>query len=198
MPLGWHLGPLSDIASVVMGASPPGATYNDLGIGVPLVNGPVEYGDFFVEKKKWTTQPTRLSCKGDLILCVRGSTGRRAFADDEYCLGRGVCAIRALRSAQALINRLVLDGLAELLSKTTGSVFPNLSSKDIKSLRVVVPPSPIVELYCELVAPLDRRIWTNVSASRILSTLGDTLLPKLISGELSVRDAKRLVAEAAA
>src|SRR5262249_346992 len=152
-----------------------------------------------VEKKKWTTQPTRLSCKGDLILCVRGSTtGRHAFADDEYCLGRGVCAIRALRSAQALINRLVLDGLPELLSKTTGSVFPNLSSEGIKRLRVVVPPSPIVELYCELIALLDRRIWNNVSESRILSTLRDTLLPKLISGELSVRDAKRLVTEAAA
>jgi type I restriction enzyme, S subunit len=88
MPLGWHLGPLSDLASVVMGASPPGETYNELGVGIPLVNGPVEYGDFFLETRKWTTQPTRLSCRGDLILCVRGSTtGRHAFADDEYCLG---------------------------------------------------------------------------------------------------------------
>jgi type I restriction enzyme S subunit len=197
MPLGWHLGQLSDVASVVMGASPPGETYNESGVGVPLVNGPVEYGNFFLEKKKWTTRPTQLSRKGDLILCVRGSTtGRHAFADDEYCLGRGVCAIRALRSAQALVNRLVLNGLPELLSKTTGSVFPNLSSEDIKSFSVVVPPSPIVELYCELVAPLDQRIWNNVSESRTLSTLRDSLLPKLISGELRVKHAQPLVHEA--
>src|ERR1700730_9649982 len=70
MPLGWGLGQLSDIANVVMGASPTGETYNDLGIGIPLVNGPVEYGDFFLEKKKWTTQPTRLSRHTDLIICV--------------------------------------------------------------------------------------------------------------------------------
>jgi type I restriction enzyme S subunit len=198
MPSGWHLGQLSDIATVVMGASPPGETYNDLGTGVPLVNGPVEYGDFFVEKKKWTTQPTRLSCKGDLILCVRGSTtGRHAFADDEYCLGRGVCAIRALRSAQALVNRLVLDGLPELLAKTTGSVFPNLSSDDIKSFRVVVPPLPIVKLFCDLIAPLDQRVWNNVSERRTLSKLRDLLLPKLISGELRVRDAETLIEKVA-
>jgi type I restriction enzyme S subunit len=199
MPLGWHLGPLSDLASVAMGASPPGETYNELGVGFPLVNGPVEYGDFFLERKKWTTQPTRLSCRGDLILCVRGSTtGRHAFADDEYCLGRGVCAIRARGSAQALVNRLVLDSLPELLAKTTGSVFPNLSSEDIKSFRVVVPPPPIAKLYCELVAPLDQRIWHNVLENRVLSTLRDALLPKVISGELRVRQAKRFVAEAAA
>jgi type I restriction enzyme S subunit len=198
MPLGWHLGQLSDIASVVMGASPPGETYNELGIGVPLVNGPVEYGDFFVEKKKWTTQPTRLSCKGDLILCVRGSTtGRHAFSDDEYCLGGGVCAIRAIRSEQALVNRLVLDGLPELLSKTTGSVFPNLSSEDIKSLRVVIPPLPIAKLFCNLIAPADQRVWNNVSESRTLSMLRDTLLPRLISGGVRVKDAERVVAEVA-
>jgi type I restriction enzyme S subunit len=192
------LGQLSDIASVVMGASPPGETYNELGIGVPLVNGPVEYGDFFVEKKKWTTQPTRLSCKGDLILCVRGSTtGRHAFSDDEYCLGGGVCAIRAIRSEQALVNRLVLDGLPELLSKTTGSVFPNLSSEDIKSLRVVIPPLPIAKLFCNLIAPADQRVWNNVSESRTLSMLRDTLLPRLISGGVRVKDAERVVAEVA-
>jgi type I restriction enzyme, S subunit len=197
MPLGWHLGPLSDLASVVMGASPPGETYNELGVGIPLVNGPVEYGDFFLETRKWTTQPTRLSCRGDLILCVRGSTtGRHAFADDEYCLGRGVCAIRAIGSAQALVNRLVLVGLPELLSKTTGSVFPSLSSEDIKSFGVVIPPLPIGELYCELVAPLDQRIWNNVSENRSLSALRDLLLPKLIAGELRVKEAERVVGEA--
>jgi type I restriction enzyme S subunit len=196
MPLGWRLGPLSDVASVVMGASPPGETYNERGVGVPLVNGPVEYGDFFLEKKKWTTQPTRLSRKGDLILCVRGSTtGRHAFANDEYCLGRGVCAIRATGSAQALVNRLVLDGLPKLLSKTTGSVFPNLSSEDIKSFDVVVPPLPIVELYCGLVSPLDQRTWNNVSESRTLCLLRDSLLRKLISGELRVKDSEQLVHE---
>jgi type I restriction enzyme, S subunit len=198
-PIGWLYGRLADVADVIMGSSPPGETYNDSGIGMPLVNGPAEYGAFFLDKKKWTTEPTRVCRTGDLIVCVRGSTtGRHAFADDEYCLGRGVCAIRAFDSAQVLLNRQVLDHLPELLSKTTGSVFPNLSGDDIKSFRVLLPPAPLAKLYCGLVNPLDRRIWANVSESRTLAALRDTLLPKLISGELRVKDAERVVAEAAA
>jgi type I restriction enzyme S subunit len=72
-----------------MGASPSGETYNDARIGTPLINGPVEFGEYFAAKSKWTTSPTRLSKVGDLIFCVRGSTtGRRVIADDVYCLGR--------------------------------------------------------------------------------------------------------------
>ncbi|MEO0487922.1 MAG: restriction endonuclease subunit S, partial [Cyanobacteria bacterium J06659_2] len=74
IPKGWRASNLEEIAEVVMGASPKGDTYNEEGIGTPLVNGPVEFGDYFVVKRKWTTAPTRLSQAGDLIFCVRGST----------------------------------------------------------------------------------------------------------------------------
>ena len=115
-----------------MGASPKGDTYNEQEIGIPLINGPVEFGEYFLVKKKWTTAPTRLSQTGDLILCVRGSTtGRRVIADDVYCLGRGVCAIRTLTNEQLFINQTIDTNLDQLLAKTTGSVFPNLSSSDI-------------------------------------------------------------------
>ena len=73
-PLGWENGALEDVAEIIMGASPDGSTYNTNGVGVPLVNGPVEYGDFFLRRIKWTTSPSKLSKYGDLILCVRGST----------------------------------------------------------------------------------------------------------------------------
>jgi len=122
-PQGWLSGQLSDIAEVIMGASPNGDSYNSLGIGVPLVNGPVEFGEFFLQKSKWTTEPTRMSCSDDLIVCVRGSTtGRYAHADDEYCLGRGVCAIRAKSGIQAFVDCNIIDRMSELLLKTTGSV----------------------------------------------------------------------------
>src|SRR5207253_1757899 len=41
-PVGWENGVLEDVAEIIMGASPDGSTYNSDGIGVPLVNGPVE------------------------------------------------------------------------------------------------------------------------------------------------------------
>ena len=116
IPKGWRVGVLADVAEIVMGSSPPGSSYNDDGIGTPLVNGPVEFGDYFAEKRKWTTQVTRLSERNDLIFCVRGSTtGRRVVADDVYCLGRGVCAIRAKDKVWAFVHQLMRSELAQLL-----------------------------------------------------------------------------------
>ncbi|MHB9131020.1 MAG: restriction endonuclease subunit S [Armatimonadota bacterium] len=74
IPRGWTIGKLSDIATVIMGQSPKGETYNDTGDGTPLINGPVEFGEYFPVKAKWTTEPTRLCQANDLIFCVRGST----------------------------------------------------------------------------------------------------------------------------
>jgi type I restriction enzyme S subunit len=198
IPQGWHVGPLRKLAEVVMGLSPKGETYNDVGNGSPLVNGPVEFGDFFPIKSKWTTTPTRLSKEGDLIFCVRGSTtGRRVVADDVYCLGRGVCAIRAIHDNQAFVNQTIDFNLERLLAKTTGSVFPNLSAPDIKGFEVLIPQESQIDRYCEMTQPLKQKIWLNVAESQTLGTLRNVLLPKLLSGDIRVREAEREVEQVA-
>ncbi len=78
-----------------MGQSPPGDTYNENNEGVPLINGPVEFGpDPFSETiiGKFTTAPSKMCKKGDLLICVRGATtGRTNIAGFDACIGRGVC-----------------------------------------------------------------------------------------------------------
>jgi type I restriction enzyme, S subunit len=197
-PINWQVGRLADFADVIMGASPSGETYNTNGVGVPLVNGPAEYGEFFIESLKWTTAPTRLSRRGDLILCVRGSTtGRHVFSDGEYCLGRGVAAIRAKPGIQSFVDRLVLDDLPGLLTKATGSVFPNLASKDLQGFEVIKPPEALVTAFCKIVDPLRERCWRNVEESGTLASLRDMLLPRLLSGQIRLREAEKMVEEAA-
>ena len=190
-PEGWKLGSLEDVAVITMGASPDGSTYNDRGEGVPLVNGPVEYGNFFLRQIKWTTAPNKLSCRGDLIFCVRGSTtGRHAFADGEYCLGRGVCSIRGIGNQQEFVDGCILGHLDRLLQKTTGSVFPNLSGDDIRKFDVLIPTDVVRKMYCETVRPLRDQGWANVAQSETLTSTRDLLLPKLMSGDIRVKDAE--------
>jgi type I restriction enzyme S subunit len=194
IPKGWRVGKLSELAEVVMGSSPKGDTYNEDGIGIPLVNGPVEFGNYFLVKKKWTIAPTRLSISGDLIFCVRGSTtGRRVIADDVYCLGRGVCAIRAPQGQQSFINQTINLGLDRLLAKTTGSVFPNLNTLDIKEFEILLPPEMLIQKYCLLEYPLTKRVWHNIQESESLTTIRNSLLPRLLSGEIQVKEAEKLV-----
>lgn len=187
IPENWKIGRLEEIAEIVMGASPKGDTYNEDGIGIPLVNGPVEFGEYFLVKRKWTTSPTRLSQPGDLVFCVRGSTtGRRVIADDVYCLGRGVCAIRGFKNTQLFVNQTIEIELERLLSKTTGSVFPNLSSSDLREFEVLVPTQSVIEVFCSSVQPLNEEILANIHQIETLKATRDVLLPKLLTGQLQV------------
>ncbi|MGC2121234.1 MAG: restriction endonuclease subunit S [Xanthobacteraceae bacterium] len=195
IPTGWRVGRLEEVASVIMGLSPSGDSYNTEAIGTPLINGPVEFGEYFPAKSKWTTHPTRMSTQGDLVLCVRGSTtGRRIVADGAYCLGRGVCAIRPRSVGRTFLYELISSQLDRLLSKTTGSVFPSLSSPDIKRFTIVVPDPRVLLEFDRVAEPFTDRAEANILTSRTLMSLRDALLPKLISSELRLKDAEKFVA----
>ncbi len=75
--------------------------------------------------------------------------------------------------------------LAEMRIKGTGVAIPGLNSTAVRSLGVLVPPRPIVDAFTRHAAPLITSLLANAHESRTLATLRDTLLPKLLSGELS-------------
>jgi len=75
--------------------------------------------------------------------------------------------------------------LAEMRIKGTGVAIPGLNSTAVRSLAVLVPPPLIVQAFTKQAAPLITRLLANAKQSRTLATLRDTLLPRLLSGELS-------------
>lgn len=137
----WEVKALEDIAEVIMGQSPEGSSYNRKAVGSPLINGPTEFTDMYPIKIQWTTRPTKFCRNFDLLLCVRGSsTGRINISDDEYCIGRGIAAIRAkLNANTAFITFQVRLAVQEILSLTTGSTFPNLDGKSIRRIPIPFP-----------------------------------------------------------
>ena len=129
--------PLSDLAKIVMGQSPPGSSYNDRGEGTPLLNGPSEFGPEFPTAVQWTSVPTRLSETGDILFCVRGATaGRMNMADGTYCLGRGLAAIRTEPGQRAFLFRVLESYYPRFQSTGVGSTFINISKKDLTDLPI--------------------------------------------------------------
>ncbi|SFB60974.1 restriction endonuclease subunit S [Azotobacter beijerinckii] len=197
VPRGWMWSDLEEIATVIMGLSPNGDSYNAEGEGVPLINGPVEFGEYFPVQTKWTNSASRLSKAGDLIFCVRGSTtGRRVVSDGEYCIGRGVCVVRSRNGSPSFIYQTINFGLHRLLAKTTGSVFPSLSAPDIKGFQVLKSSTDAMVAYERITEPLLQQVQNNHRKAQTLTHLSDTLLPRLISGQLRVPEAEALVEEA--
>ena len=87
--------------------------------------------------------------------------------------------------------------MEEMRVRGTGVAVPGLNSTQVKSLSILVPPPAITAAFEATVGPLVTRVLASCNQSRTLAALRDLLLPKLISGELRVKDAERIVAEAA-
>lgn len=142
-PKGWRIVRLGDVCTITMGQSPEGASYNNKGIGEPLLNGPSEFGVRHPVAVQWTSQPVRFAEPGDILLCVRGATtGRKNMADGRYCIGRGLAAIRGKDGAAATeFLWFLLDVIvASLLANSAGSTFPNLPGEKLSQLPIALPP----------------------------------------------------------
>ena len=139
----WPMVELGEVCEIIMGQSPPGETYNIDEKGVPLINGPVEFGPEPFSRttiNQYTTAPRKMCREDDLILCVRGSTtGRMNIAGYSGCIGRGVAAIRSSTS-QLWVNYIINSLRKTIYQLGGGSTFPNVTSKDLATLQIPLPP----------------------------------------------------------
>lgn len=160
----WEIGKLSDIAEIVMGQSPPGETCNETENGLPLLNGPTEFGGHHPDPVQFTTDPRKYAEIEDLLFCVRGSTtGRMNWADQRYAICRGIAAIRHKdgKEYQPFLKAVVDAGLPTLLASATGSIFPNVSREQLRDLECVLPPLAEQKRIAEVLGALDEKIELN-------------------------------------
>ena len=163
----WPMVELREVCKIIMGQSPPGETYNIDGKGIPLINGPVEFGPKPFSRtiiNKYTTAPTKMCREHDLILCVRGSTtGRMNIAGYSGCIGRGVAAIRS-ETSQLWVNYVINSLRDRIYQLGAGSTFPNITAKDLAALQIPLPP---LETQRQIVAGLEAE-QTLIAANREL------------------------------
>jgi type I restriction enzyme S subunit len=178
LPEGSRVGKLSDIASIIMGQSPEGESYNESGEGCPLINGPVEFGEYFTIKTKWTTEPKKICKKGDLIFCVRGSTvGKNVIANDKYAIGRGVCAISS--EYQFYLIQLIKTNIFEILKDVTGSTFPNIDRATLGNYPVIISNDDRLQNFENKTMPIFEMFEIKAKENQKLTELKTLLLSKL-------------------
>ena len=182
--------PIFEIAEIIMGQSPTGDTYNHIGDGLPLLNGPTEFGYYNPECTMFTTDSKRECKQGDLIFCVRGSTtGRMNWADQIYSLGRGVCAIRGENQLKTKYIKYCLDAYLDgLLQLAGGGTFPNLSRNDIGGFKM--PFSDRVEEIASILSAYDDLIENNLKRIKLLEEKAQLHYKELMQ-EMSYSKTKR-------
>lgn len=195
LPDDWTWTTLNEVSQINMGQSPIGSSYNNSSRGVPLLNGPTEFGEEHPTAVQWTTSPTKICNKDDLLICVRGNTtGRMNWADQQYCIGRGLAAISPLENIvkRELLYYFLLMKVEEIMRRTRGSTFPNLKSDELH--RFPFPLAPYIEQE-ELVERIETAFSTAHRLERNMATallqserLRQSILKAAFEGKLVPQD----------
>ncbi|MCY3924573.1 MAG: restriction endonuclease subunit S [bacterium] len=191
IPTGWDVKSLGDAFHITMGQSPPSETYNYAGDGIPFYQGRADFGFRFPSRRVYCTSPRRLADANDTLISVRAPVGDVNVATEPCCIGRGLAAIRH-HGGHHSFTFYSMQALSRTFEpfESEGTVFGSLSKKGFRSLIWISPPQSLIAHFEANCSTLDSRIGSNAKASVALAALRDTLLPRLLSGELRVPTAE--------
>lgn len=176
---------LADFANVTMGQSPAGSSYNEAGIGTIFYQGRAEFGWRYPTQRLSTTEPKRMAKAGDVLMSVRAPVGDLNLAYEDCCIGRGLAAIHCDYPSYGLYLMRSLHKKLDAYNGE-GTVFGSINGKALNGLPIALPNNAAIRAFEKEAAPIDTQIRNNEVESRALVTLRDTLLPKLMSGEIDV------------
>ena len=160
---------LKEIASVIMGQSPSSHAYNNNADGLPLIQGNLDIENGQLSPRIYTSEITQTCECGDVILTVRAPVGEIAIAQQEACIGRGVCSIRPhVNNDTNLIYQFLQYFKPKWGSLEQGSTFTAVSGTDIRGIAVSIPSADKIELlnvYDNKIR-VESRILTNLTQQK--------------------------------
>ena len=202
IPRGWKVKSIGDLADVVGGTTPSTkepaywdggthawATPKDLsGLSVPVL---LDTGRRITDAGL-SQIGSGLLPKGTVLLSSRAPIGYLAVAEIPVAINQGFIAMTP-KIGTSNIFLLLWASVAheEIVSRANGSTFLEISKANFRPIPVVTPSADVMRVFEGRARPLYERIVESARESRTLASLRDTLLPKLISGELRVRSAER-------
>jgi len=188
IPTGWEVKKLSDIADITMGQSPDGSSYNEEKKGEIFFQGSTDFGWRFPTVRQYTTAPSRLAKKGDILLSVRAPVGTLNIADNDCCIGRGLASIRSKYGFDSYLF-YVMQYFKTIFDhrNNSGTTFGSINKDDLHTLKLVYPSEDCLKKYDEIVSKYNSLILNNHKQNQQLTQLRDWLLPMLMNGQVSIK-----------
>ncbi|EII2400104.1 restriction endonuclease subunit S [Vibrio parahaemolyticus] len=188
IPEGWSDKTLSQIANITMGQSPAGSSYNEEGIGTIFYQGSTDFGWLFPSTRQYTTAPSRMAKKGDILLSVRAPVGDMNIANTDCCIGRGLAALNSKTGSDGFLF-YVMKYFKQIFDRrnSEGTTFGSITKNDLHSLTLAYPTSDLLEKYDEVVTNYNKMIFERSLENRELVNLRDWLLPMLMNGQVTIK-----------
>ena len=204
IPKGWTIQPVGEVVDCVGGGTPSTAESKYWEGGTHHWTTPKDFSSLqtpvLLDTDRKLTDAgiamisSGLLPAGTLLLSSRAPVGYLAIAAMPVAINQGFIALKCNdRASNFFMLNWCQTNMAEIESRATGTTFAEISKQNFRPIRVVLPPKELMAAFTEKVAPLYAQITANLHQSRTLATLRDTLLPKLLSGELAVGKLKKEV-----
>jgi type I restriction enzyme S subunit len=199
IPKGWEVRPFSGTVEIIGGGTPQTDMSEYWNGNIPwfsVVDAPTVSDVWVLITEKKITQrgiensSTRILPIGTTIISARGTVGRVALVGVPMAMNQSCYGLRGTIGQNGYFNYFAVREIVSLLQQRAhGSIFDTITRDTLAGIPVAVPPSLIVDAYEICAGKILEHIRRCIFESHILATLRDTLLPKLISGNLRVEGA---------
>ena len=179
VPEGWVVGKLSDIATIVMGQSPDGETYNKHKNGMIFYQGRTDFGYRFPDITSYTTHPKKKVLKNDILISVRAPVGDLNIAIKDCAIGRGLAALRSKLKCNSHIFYTLQNLKSHFdISDGEGTIFGSINKDDLHNMKIIYSEN-IIKKFDKIVIPFDDYIKNYSIQNKKLTELKELLLSKL-------------------
>ncbi|MGC9450033.1 MAG: restriction endonuclease subunit S [Oceanipulchritudo sp.] len=202
IPEGWGVAPLSKLIEILSGGTPKTSVDEYWNGNIPwysVKDAPTEADVWVIQTEKSVTQigidnsAAKVLPENTTIISARGTVGKLALVGVPMAMNQSCYGIRGISGVDTFyIYFLLKEANGELQQRTHGTVFDTITRQTFDTLNAIISPEKITEMFGSQAGNLLSRIKLNLIESRTLSALRDALLPKLLSGELSVGEAEEM------
>lgn len=207
IPEGWHVGPILNQARLLSGGTPKTDRSEYWGGSIAWASAKdvsQSSGTFLISTERTITERGLDESATQMIpafcsaVVARGATtGRMVMFGSDMAMNQTCYALASTTGTPfALYCRLRAE-IDALVLAAHGSVFDTITTSTFTSSRIVLPPEAMLKAFEELAAPIFLRVLESTRETRTLAALRDSLLPRLISGELWVKDAEKFIGKVA-
>ncbi|MFC6519207.1 restriction endonuclease subunit S [Undibacterium arcticum] len=199
VPKGWSRLAFTDTVKVIGGGTPKTSIPEYWGGDIPwfsVVDAPATTDVFVIDTAKHISvqglnnSSTKLLAEGTTIISARGTVGRLALVGREMAMNQSCYGLRG-KADDAYFTYFSTYRLVESLKQRShGSVFDTITTDTMRGVFVIYPDKNVIQAFETVLSPVMNRIKTNLEQTQTLATLRDTMLPRLISGQLRMPEAE--------
>ena len=193
IPTHWKVKRLKYIADLNMGQSPPSEEYNSDQLGTPFLQGNAEFGPHHPTPKIYCPTANKHAIPGNILLSVRAPVGAINIADQEYGIGRGLCAIRPrTNQLERRYAKYLLEVVrTELYVVATGSTYDAVTVDEVFNMTCVVPPiseqTQVADFLDRKTKQIDELIAAEQRKIELLKEYRQSLISEAVTGKIDVR-----------